>query len=159
MAELTRRTIEWTEQAPVRIEARAESSATPADVFAVLADHERWPEWFPSVRKVTVLGPAAGVGARRRVTIPGASVDEEFIIWEPGVRWSFTGYVAKPGFTRSLVEDCTLRELASGGTAISYTMYLDPPPLLRPLVKALSGRLAANTTKAMTNLARRAATD
>ena len=157
MAELTRRTIEWTAQAPIRIEARAESSASPSDVFAVLADHERWPEWFPSVRKVTVLGPAAGVGARRRVTIPGASVDEEFIVWDPGVRWSFTATAAKPGFTKSLVEDCILTELPSGGTAITYTMYFDPPAVLRPVMKVMAGRLRANNTKALTNLARRAA--
>jgi uncharacterized protein YndB with AHSA1/START domain len=157
MGDLTRRTIEWTQQAPIRIEAQAESTASPTAVFAVLADHERWPEWFPSVRKVTVLGPASGVGARRRVSIPGATVDEEFIVWEPGVRWAFTATAAKPGFTKSLVEDCILTELASGGTAISYTMYFDPPSALRPVLKAVSGRLRANNTKALTNLAQRAA--
>lgn len=158
MPALKKRTIEWIAEAPVRIEGTAESRATPAAVFAVLADHERWPEWFPMVRKVTVLGPAEGVGARRRVAIPGSTVDEEFIVWEPGVRWSFTGVAAKPGFTRSLVEDCILRPLDSGGTAISYTMYMDPPPALRPLLRLAAGRLKANNTKAMVNLAHRAAT-
>jgi hypothetical protein len=156
MAALVQRTIEWIDSAPVRIEARAESSASPTEVFAVLADHERWPEWFPSVRKVTVLGAAAGVGARRRVAIRGATVDEEFIVWEPGVRWSFTGIAARPRFLRSLLEDCLLSKLESGGTAIVYTMYLDPPPVLRPLVKVLAGRLRANNNRALANLARRA---
>jgi len=158
MAALVPRTIEWIEQAPVRIEARSESSAAPDAVFAVLADHERWPEWFPSVRKVTVLGPAEGVGARRRVAIPGSSVEEEFIAWEPGARWTFTGTAARPRFTRSLVEDCRLEPLASGGTGISYTMYLDPPPALRPLMKVLASGIGANVGRAMANLARRAET-
>src|SRR5438067_1406767 len=127
MGALVTRTVDWIEVAPVRIEARAESSAAPADVFAVLADHEHFADWFPGVRKVEVLGPAAGVGARRRVTIPGATVDEVFIVWEPGARWTFTGVAIKPRFTKSLVEDCRLEALPSGGTAISYTMYLDPP--------------------------------
>ncbi len=157
MAALVPRPIEWIDVAPIRIEARTESSAPAADVFAVLADHERWPEWFPMVRKVTVLGPAAGVGARRRVAIPGATVDEEFIVWEPGVRWSFTGIAARPRFTKSLVEDCLLSDLASGGTEIVYSMYLDPPSALRPLVKAIAGRLRANNTRAVVNLALRAA--
>jgi uncharacterized protein YndB with AHSA1/START domain len=157
MATLMPRTIEWIDQAPIRIEAQGESSASPADVFAVLADHARWPEWFPMVRKVTVTGAASGVGARRQVSIPGSTVDEEFIIWEPGARWAFTGTAARPGFTRSLLEDCILTPLESGGTAISYTMYLDPPPALRPLVKAMAGRLQANTSRAVANLAQRAA--
>jgi uncharacterized protein YndB with AHSA1/START domain len=151
------RSIEWIHVAPLSITARAESSAAPAEVFAVLADHERWPEWFPSVRKVTVLGPAEGVGARRRVAVRGATVDEEFIVWEPGVRWSFTGIAARPGFTKSLVEDCRLEALDSGGTAITYTMYLDPPRALRPVMKATAGMLRANNRRALANLARRAA--
>ncbi len=157
MAALVPRTIDWIDRAPIRIEARAESAAPPEDVFAVLADHERWPEWFPSVRKVTVLGPAAGVGARRRVAIPGATFDEEFIAWEPGARWCFTAYAARPRLLRSLVEDCRLEALDSGGTAISYTMYLDPPPLLRPVVRAVSGRMRTNNNRALANLAGRAA--
>ena len=99
MAALVMRTLDWIDDAPVRVEARADSAASPEDVFAILADHEQWPQWFPSIRKVTVLGKAAGVGARRRVSIPGASVDEEFIAWEPGVRWSFTTAL-RPSSTR-----------------------------------------------------------
>jgi uncharacterized protein YndB with AHSA1/START domain len=157
MAALVPRTIDWIDSAPIHIEARATSSAPPADVFAVLADHERWPDWFPSVRKVTVLGQAAGVGARRRVSVPGATVDEEFIIWEPGVRWSFTGLTARPGFTRSLIEDCQLEALDGGGTAITYTMHLDPSRLMRPLVKASAPLIRRNNGRAMVNLAKRAA--
>ncbi|MEO7428891.1 MAG: SRPBCC family protein [Acidimicrobiales bacterium] len=157
MAKLTPRSIDWIDHAPIRVEARAESTATAAQVFAVLADHERWPEWFPSVKQVTVIGAAEGVGARRRVAVPGATFDEEFIVWEPGARWSFTGIEAKPGVLRSLVEDCRLEPLASGGTAISYTMYLDPPPLLRPLVRVMTRGMRRNNRRAMANLAQRAA--
>jgi len=157
VAALIPRSIDWIDSAPIRIEGRAESSASTADVFAVLADHQRWPEWFPSVKKVTVRGAAEGVGARRRVHVPGATVDEEFIVWEPGVRWSFTGIDARPRFTRSLIEDCRLEPLESGGTAISYTMYLDPSPPMRPLVKASVRRIRANITQAVGNLAQRAA--
>lgn len=156
MGALVPRTLEWIDSAPLRVDAHAESRASPADVFAVLADHERWPEWFPAVRKVTVLGAATGVGARRRVHIPGASIDEEFIAWDEGERWSFTGYAATPRFTRSLVEDCVLIRTAGGGTSITYTMYLDPPPALRPLLRLAAGRIRASNGKALANLARRA---
>jgi uncharacterized protein YndB with AHSA1/START domain len=156
MASLLPRTIDWIDSAPLRIEARAESAGSPQAVFEVLADHERWPEWFPSVRKVTVLGPAAGVGARRRVAVPGATVEEEFIVWEPGARWSFTSTTARPRFVTSLVEDCILEELEGGRTAITYTMYLEPAPAFRPLLKRVKRRLESNNRRAMANLARRA---
>jgi len=84
------------------------------------------------------------------------TVDEEFIVWDPGKRWSFTGYEAKPGAARSLIEDCILTPLSNGGTAISYTMYLDPKGLAGPMVRLLKGQLVRNNTKAMQNLAQRA---
>jgi hypothetical protein len=157
MTTLPMQTVDWIDHAPLRVEARAESTASPDKVFAVLADHERWPEWFPRVRKVTVLGPAEGVGARRRVELPGMTVDEEFIVWDPGARWTFTGYEARPRFTRSLVEDCVLTPRPGGGTAITYTMYMDPVGVMGALVKLSAGQMRKNNTKAMQNLAARAA--
>lgn len=157
MRALTPRTIDWITSAPVSIEAHAESTASPEAVFAVLADHETWPEWFTAVKSVIVTGAASGVGARRRVVVPGLTVDEEFIAWEPGVRWSFTGLAAKPGVLRSLVEDCRLTPLDSGGTAISYAMYLDPPKALVPVMKLAAKQIRRNNTKAMEALAARAA--
>ena len=157
MSTLEMQTIDWINQAPFRVEARAESTASPDQVFAVLADHERWPEWFPRLNKVTVIGAAEGVGARRRVELSGMSVDEEFIVWDPGARWSFTGYDARPRFTRSLVEDCILTPLPDGGTTISYTMYMDPVGPRGFILKRITGFLRKNNTKAMQSLAARAA--
>lgn len=157
MTALLPRAIDWIELAPISITASAESAASPEEIFAVLADHERWPEWFPGVKKVEVTGAASGVGARRRVSVPGAVVDEEFIIWEPGVRWSFTGTAARPGVTKSLIEDCRLEALPSGGTRITYAMYLDPPRALLPLVKLAARQIRRNNRRAMVNLAERAA--
>ena len=73
------------------------------------------------------------------------------------MRWSFTGFAAKPRFTRSLVEDCRLEPLASGGTAISYTMYLDPPAVLKPFMNLAARQIRRNNTRALQNLATRAA--
>jgi hypothetical protein len=157
MRDLQRQTIDWVEQAPLALTGRSTSPAAPDRVFAVLADHERWPEWFPNVRKVEVMGPAEGVGARRRVRTPGVVVEEEFIVWEPGSRWSFTGTAARPGFVRSLVEDCRLEATESGGTAIEYTMYLDPAPGFGLLVRLAAPRIRASIGKAMQHLAERAA--
>jgi len=153
---LVERDLEWASRAPLAVTGGATSTASPEQVFAVLADHERWPEWFPGVKRVEVLGPAEGVGARRRVSIPGAKVEERFIAWDLGQRWSFTGTAAQPGFVRSLVEDCQLAPHGAGGTAITYTMHMDPAPLFRPLLSLSKGRLTKNLDTAMAALARRA---
>jgi uncharacterized protein YndB with AHSA1/START domain len=158
LTSLVRQDLRWTDSAPIALVGRATTTATPADVFAELADHERWPEWFPNVKKVDVLGPATGVGARRRVAIPGAVVEEEFIAWEPGARWAFTGTAAKPGFVRSIVEDCHLIPIGDGGTAITYTMYLEPTAWSRPLLAVAKRGVQKGLQQAMENLATRAAT-
>jgi uncharacterized protein YndB with AHSA1/START domain len=157
MRTLVPRDLAWIEQAPLSIEGRTASTASPQQVFDVLADHERWPEWFPNVKAVEVIGPAAGVGARRRVRVPGAVVEEEFIAWDPGIRWSFTGTAARPGFVRSLVEDCRLDPTPDGGTTISYTMHLDPARGYGPLVRLSAGRIRTSIQKAVEQLAARAA--
>lgn len=153
MGDVQTRGIDWINQAPITIEARATSTASPDAVFAVLADHERWPEWFSGMRSVEVTGTATGVGARRRVRTPGVTVDEEFIAWEPGARFAFTINAARPRFVKSLVEDCRLQANGSG-TDITYTVYLDPLPLLGPVMKIA---LQSTLNKGMKALAERAA--
>ena len=156
MASLEQQSIDWIGRAAFSVTGRATTSASPEAIFAILADHERWPEWFPNVKKVEVLGPAEGVGARRRVHIPGAAVDEIFITWDEGKRWTFTGTDAKPRFVRALVEDCVLEPHGDGGTAMAYTMYFEPPRALKPLMKLVQGQLAKNIEKGMRALATRA---
>jgi len=156
MVELTRQTIDWIEHAPMRARGEAVSTAPPSAVFEVLADHEGFAEWFPGVKAVEVLGPRSGVGARRRVRIPLLAVEEEFIVWEPGARWAFTGTATSRRFTRSLVEDCVLRGRADGGTDISYTMYLDPVGALGRLMRVSVTRVSASIRAGVEALAERA---
>ncbi len=157
MADLVRQTLDWIEAAPLKIRGTSVASASPEAVFAVLANHEAWPQWFPGLKRVDVLGPAAGVGARRRVKLPMTTVDEEFIAWEPGVRFAFTGTAASPRFTSSLVEDCRLEPTADGGTAIGYTMYLAPAGPAGFLIKAAAGRVRSNLQAGVDALATLAA--
>lgn len=158
MAQMTMHTLEWVDQSPVQARGAAVSTASPEAVFAILADHVRWPEWFPGLRSVEITGPAEGVGARRRVKLPGLTVDEEFIAWDPGVRWSFTGVASSPRFTRGLVEDCQLTRTANGGTQIDYVMHLDPAGPMGVLVRRSLPRISRSISAAMANLATRALT-
>jgi carbon monoxide dehydrogenase subunit G len=157
MATVVPRTLDWIPRAPVQARGAARSTAPPDAVFAVLADHAGWVEWFPNVKRVDVLGPAVGVGARRRVKIPMVTVEEEFIAWEPGARWTFTATSTSPTWTRSLIEDCRLTARADGGTDIDYTMSFDPVGPIGWIVKRSVGRVSAAIQQGMENLAARAA--
>jgi hypothetical protein len=156
MKPLVTQPLSWIDQAPIHLTASRSTSASPEAVFAILADHERWPEWFAGVKRVTVLGPAEGVGARRRVEVPGLTVDEEFIAWEVGVRWAFTGTAARPRVFRSLVEDCQLTARPDGGTDIAYAMHLGTSAVMRPFVQAGGRVVRGNIAKALEALAARA---
>jgi len=157
MAALVPKDLAWISSASLRATGEAVSIASPQAVFAVLADHEAWTTWFPNVKKVEVLGPAEGIGARRRVKIPMVTVDEEFIAWEPGVRFAFTGLAASPRFASSLVEDCRLEPTGDGGCRIGYTMYFEPAGPAGAVMKVSIKRVAKNLQAAMDALARVAA--
>lgn len=49
---------------------RISVAAPPAQVWQVLADVTRWPEWTPTMKAVTLLDGALRVGARVRVEQP-----------------------------------------------------------------------------------------
>ncbi len=129
---------EWITGAPVRIQAARELAATPDEVFEALCDHESWPEWFSSLKKVERLGDQReGVGSRRRVTInKRVVVDEEFIVWEPGKAWGFTVYEASIGAFRTLNELVQLQAISEDRTRVTYTMGFDPNPVVGALLKA-----------------------
>ena len=91
MPTLEQRPLEWNETAPVVIKAGRDVDASPAAVFAVLADHERWPEWFHALRDVEVTGAPSGVGAQRRVRLkPSGTFDEVFNAWDEGRAFGFS---------------------------------------------------------------------
>ena len=90
MPDLHPRPFDWLATAPVRIEATREMAVSASVAFAVVADHERWPEWFAQLKRVEVTGAPTGVGGQRRVALAGVVVDEVFIAWEPDRLFAFT---------------------------------------------------------------------
>lgn len=103
---------------PVTIFATIIDIAAPPDrVWSVIADVERWPEWTPSVRSITLLQPGPlVVGSRARILQPRlppavwqvtALEDGRSFTWmsaSPGVRVVATHGVdaAGPGSRASL---------------------------------------------------------
>ena len=156
MGTIAPKDLDWIERAPFSLSGSATTTASPAAVFAVLADHERWPEWFPLLKKTVVIGPAReGVGMRRVSTFPGTKLDELFIAWDPGKRLAFTMTAVSPGITHAFVDDCRI-EPAGSGSHITYTTYLDPVAPLLPIMKLMKGLLGKQLDKGMRALAARA---
>lgn len=87
------RSPEWIPTAPIRTTTSVEIAAAPEAVWAELADHASWPEWFPILDRVAVTGAPVGVGGARRVVIQRLPFDEVFTVWDEPRQfaWAVTG--------------------------------------------------------------------
>ncbi|OEU96768.1 polyketide cyclase [Streptomyces oceani] len=96
-------------------------SATPAEVYAVLADAERYPSWWPQVREVYPLDGDAGMACFRsflpyelRVTARALRRDEATGVLEMAmtgdlqghVRWTIARDTADPRLVRAEFDQC-----------------------------------------------------
>lgn len=154
MATLTKQPAEWIHSAPIQASATREIDASPAEVFEALCDHESWPEWFKTIKKVERFGSIeTGVGSNRRVFINDRMpVDEEFNVWEPNTAWGFTVLALKLPILNSMNELVTIEDLGDSRSRVTYTMGLDPKMLMVPLVKGARKGLSKSLGQALDNL-------
>ncbi len=161
MGKLTPRTPDWTDTAPVNMTAVQEIRADADDVFAALADHETWPEWFSAISRVERLGDQYdGVGSQRRVHLARGlfHTDETFIEWDPGRVWSFTVCEANGPLAvlESLNERVTIEGQGADRVRVTYLMALQPPRWARAVFdKALRRGFERNLAKSLAELSRR----
>lgn len=154
MAKMAEQDISYADTAPVIAEGTAVVDGTPAEVWAVLADHRTWPEWFPSVKKVEPTSTKeSGVGMTRRVTVAGGpTVDERFIAWDEEKLWSFTGVSGKPAAFKKLVERAIIEPVDDTHTRITYRMAFEPAAVFKPLSGILKKQISKQITQGMVNL-------
>ncbi|MEZ5246853.1 MAG: SRPBCC family protein [Acidimicrobiales bacterium] len=154
MGQLTKKPPEWIHAAPFQASATREIDATPDEVFAALADHERWPEWFTSIIRVERFGDLhEGVGSNRRVFINArVAVDEEFNVWEPGERWGFVVLSATVPGLKSMTELVTIADLGDGRSSVTYKMGIEGKFPLSLLLKGATGQMNKNLGAALDNL-------
>ena len=158
MGTAEQKTLDWIDQAPFSVSGSATTKASPDAVFAVLADHERWPEWFPVITKTVVLGEQReGVGTRRLTNIPGGSIEEIVVAWDVGRRFAFTATAVHPPIVHALLEVCSIEPMQSGAR-VTYTIYLDPVGMVHPLLDLMKGLLVSELNKGMQALGVRAET-
>lgn len=138
MKPLSPRPADWIDRAPVRIDVERSIAAPAADVWTHIADHERWPTWMKTLKKVEIVGQGEGVGGGRRVFLPGAVIEEEFTEWVPGEVFAFTliGMNRRP--FRAMSERVRLRPDGDRRTVVTYTQGIDPYPRTAPLVRLVA---------------------
>ena len=122
MKELVRQPAEWIDKAPIKIRASREIVASPDEVWAVLAAHERWPEWFDALARAEGTG-GEGLGSTRSVWIKKWRIDEEFIVWDEPKAFGFVVLTADGPigrFAQTLLERVDIQVLSTDRVRVSY---------------------------------------
>lgn len=116
---------EWIDAAPIRVEESVEVSAPPAAVWAHIADHEDWPDWFTDLDDVEVTGAATGVGGKRRVTTKRiVRIDEEFTVWDENEHFAFAVVRTNLLFILSTMAESVRVETTDEGCRVTYSQGL-----------------------------------
>lgn len=108
--------------------AEATSSASPAEVFELLADAPRWTTWAgPLIREASWDRegdpPPGGVGAVRRLGAKPFYAREEIVVYEPPRRLSYTILSGQPARNYRADVDLTPTD---GGTHIRWAGSFEP---------------------------------
>jgi uncharacterized protein YndB with AHSA1/START domain len=144
--------LSYLETAAHRLDYSRVMPGPPERVFAVLQDLDSWPKWFVDFKRAekTTAGPL-GLGATRRVWVGPLSLEERFVAWDPGKRFSFTMLDMNLPLLASMLEDWQLTPV-EGGTRVDYRVRFDVSALLRPFSKLLLRRFGPMFEKALPNL-------
>lgn len=147
----------WIDTAPITVSESIEIAASPEEVWAHIADHESWPEWFGPIERVEPLGAPTGVGGGRRIFVAKRPIDETFTAWDENEHFAFAVIASKLPVLHALAESVRLEPTATG-TRVTYRQGLEgrrgfgwlmsliwkrPAQQLAVAVKALKARVEA----------------
>lgn len=120
---MTHRDRDWIAEAPLQIEVSRTIDAPVETVWARIADHESWPEWFTELTRVEITGEASGIGGRRDVALGPITIKERFTAWEPDAQFAFTLTEGPPNLA-AVAESVTL-EPTDGGCTVTYRQGME----------------------------------
>jgi len=106
-------------------EYRAESTASAATLFAILADVASWPEWNAGVRRVKLNGPFAA-GTTATMVLPDRTALSFRLMWVEGDR-GFEDETEVPDVGVLVRVSHLLESLEGGGTRITYRCSVEGP--------------------------------
>jgi hypothetical protein len=147
------RPADWIPTAPIVIEATRTIEAPVGTVWSILADHERWPEWFSVLERVEVTGAAEGVGGTRSVHAKRLRLDEEFTVWEPERHFVFSIVGSSVPLFASMAESIRLDPIGDDRSAVAYSQGLEPARYRGFIVKGMRKKLESGLHDALAKLA------
>lgn len=106
----------------MNLERSVDTSASPEAVWRIWSDPERWNEWNPSVKSMTLEGPFA-VGTKAMMETPRGTHQVTVTALEPGRSFTLEGS-GMPGMT--MLFNCKI-EPRSSGSRISQSITLRGP--------------------------------
>jgi uncharacterized protein YndB with AHSA1/START domain len=131
---------DFIDRAPLRIDTEVSLTHSPEEVWQVLIDTERWPEWFRALKSARATSnPADGVGATRWVHVDLFKVNHRIIAWDEARRWGVTSLDANIPIAETVVEVATLVP-TPGGTQLTYTFSAALKPWAKPLTPVLKSK-------------------
>jgi hypothetical protein len=153
--------LDWTLRAPFRFDNEAVIDAPPERVFAVLADCDTWPAWFPDFRGATWLTrPPHGTGSSREVRLKLLSAEERFLAWEAGKHMAFVVTALTLPLVRRFVEDFRLEPAGEGRTRLRWCAYYEPGLVMRlvhPVARLIFGGMFREGIAGLTSYVSRTA--
>ena len=98
--------------------------ASPAQVMAVIADFEHYPEWVDSMKSAEVLTSSAGKAETVRMVLDHPLVKDDYVLayqWQPStVSWHLV-----EGTLLKAMDGSYVLEQRGGATTVTYTLAVD----------------------------------
>jgi ribosome-associated toxin RatA of RatAB toxin-antitoxin module len=109
---------------PDQTSASIDIDASPAQVMAVIADFEHYPEWVDSMKSAEVLTSSAGKAETVRMVLDHPLVKDDYVLayqWQPStVSWHLV-----EGTLLKAMDGSYVLEQRSGCTTVTYTLAVD----------------------------------
>lgn len=145
--------LEYAVQAPFYLDNSLRIEAPPETVFKVLSESD-WGQWFVDFESVTWTSPKPyGVGSTRIVKLKMLSVDERFLAWDPGSRFSFSIDAIDLPLVEGMMEDMQMTPLDNGqATEFRWRVYYTPTALMSAIHPIARGIFEGMFKQSLANL-------
>lgn len=132
--QLTPLPADWADTARFKYRNEAILPAPPERVFDVLVQVDPWKDWFPdALGGRYTSSPPWGPGTTRELQLKTMSVEERFLVYEPGRRWTFYLEKITLPLVTAFLEDYQLSPHGDGETKLVWIVAYQPRMVLRPL--------------------------